>query len=302
MAWIESHQSLRAHPKTRRLARRLGVSIPEAIGILHCLWWWSLDYAEDGNLDQFDADDIAAGCEWSGDSEYLVGSLIESGFLDAGPVRVHDWGTYVGRLIEQREGNRQRARESYERRKANNTSTKASADSLRADCAESTGLPTNQQDRTNRTNQTTPTNKATTSASANDEVLSDEVEGRDFLHPFDLFIAVYPRIGNEDATREALRTLVAQGVEPGALVYAARQYAEEVKGDCREAKFIKLAKNFLNEGLWKDYIYISGSGTSYRGTFEDSALYTDDGMAITVYDKWALDDPRYRDRFIAIFG
>ena len=32
MAWIELHQALVAHPKTKRLARRLGVNLPTAIG------------------------------------------------------------------------------------------------------------------------------------------------------------------------------------------------------------------------------------------------------------------------------
>ena len=33
-----------------KLARRLGVSLPAAIGHLHLLWWWAMDYAQDGDL------------------------------------------------------------------------------------------------------------------------------------------------------------------------------------------------------------------------------------------------------------
>lgn len=49
MPWIESHTTIGSHPKTRKLARRLEVSIPEAVGILHLLWhcsataWRALD-------------------------------------------------------------------------------------------------------------------------------------------------------------------------------------------------------------------------------------------------------------------
>ena len=50
MAWIKSQQVLREHPKLKRLARRLEVSVPAALGHLHMLWWWALDYAQDGDL------------------------------------------------------------------------------------------------------------------------------------------------------------------------------------------------------------------------------------------------------------
>jgi hypothetical protein len=60
MAWLESHQSLRDHPKARRLARRLD-GLPASIGHLHALWWWCLDYAPNGDLTRYqvDADRLA---------------------------------------------------------------------------------------------------------------------------------------------------------------------------------------------------------------------------------------------------
>ncbi|ADU50154.1 HNH endonuclease [Thermaerobacter marianensis DSM 12885] len=113
MAWIESHQSLKDHPKTRRLARRLGISVPAAIGHLHCLWWWALEYAQDGSLAQYDADDIADAMMWDGDSQQLVQALVHAGFLDetGDGLRIHDWRDYAGRLIEQRERAAARKRE-----------------------------------------------------------------------------------------------------------------------------------------------------------------------------------------------
>jgi len=49
MAWIESHQSLGRHPKMVRLSARVGVCRPQVIRHLQYLWWWTLDYAPDGN-------------------------------------------------------------------------------------------------------------------------------------------------------------------------------------------------------------------------------------------------------------
>lgn len=105
MAWIESHQELARHPKTKRLARAAGISIPAAIGHLHLLWWWALDYAQDGDLDGYSAEDIADAAEWSGgDANHFVNALESAGFLDHEEGwRIHDWHDYAGRLLEQRE-------------------------------------------------------------------------------------------------------------------------------------------------------------------------------------------------------
>jgi hypothetical protein len=106
MAWIESHQELARHPKTKRLARAAGISIPAAIGHLHLLWWWALDYAQDGSLHGFTPEDIADGMEWDGeDANGFVEALINAGFLDQeddGTLSIHDWHDYAGRLINQR--------------------------------------------------------------------------------------------------------------------------------------------------------------------------------------------------------
>ncbi|WP_067931222.1 hypothetical protein [Alicyclobacillus kakegawensis] len=65
MAWIESHQELARHPKTKKLARELNDTVRGAIGLLHLLWWWAMDYAEDGDLSRFDYEDIADAVMWS---------------------------------------------------------------------------------------------------------------------------------------------------------------------------------------------------------------------------------------------
>jgi len=107
-AWIKSYQALRQHPKTRKLARRVG-GVPAAIGYLHCLWWWCIDYAPDGDLTNHDAEDIAIACEWDGKPADLIKHLSECGFLDNGDgLRVHDWDEYGGALVDGRERNAQR--------------------------------------------------------------------------------------------------------------------------------------------------------------------------------------------------
>ena len=116
MAWIEAHQELPRHPKTKRFARMLKISIPQAVGHLFMFWWWALDYAENGDLSRYDADDLADAAEWSGDPEEFLKAMIECGpggsygFIEKNEsgMFVHDWEMYSGRLVEKREKNRQR--------------------------------------------------------------------------------------------------------------------------------------------------------------------------------------------------
>ncbi len=113
--WIESHQSLRDHPKKDRLAELLfNGAVPvdvadfAAIGLLHELWWWALDYAPDGDLSRFTDRQIAKGCRWYGDAELLVKALGEAHFIDRKTRRIHDWDEYAGKLLAKREADRER--------------------------------------------------------------------------------------------------------------------------------------------------------------------------------------------------
>lgn len=133
MAWLESHQSLRDHPKKDRLAELLfngtvplDVSDYAAAGLLHYLWYWALDYSHDGDLSKFSDGQVAKGCRWHGDATLLIGSLIESGFVDQDR-HIHDWDQYVGRLLERRERDRLRVKSWRE----NVTKPEANADGTR---------------------------------------------------------------------------------------------------------------------------------------------------------------------------
>lgn len=125
MAWIKSNEELGHHPKMKKLARLLSISWPEAIGYLHYLWWWALNYAQDGDLTKYEPGDIADAVFWTKEPKELVDALIESGFLDLaedGELSIHDWFDYTGDLFVKREANRERMRKA--RAKAKETSAK----------------------------------------------------------------------------------------------------------------------------------------------------------------------------------
>lgn len=105
MAWIELHQGLGTHVKTRRLCKLLGIGPAQAVGHLALLWTWALNAAENGSLAKYQADDLALVCEWDGDAAAFVAALERAGFLDLhhGELVIHNWDTYIGKLLEARE-------------------------------------------------------------------------------------------------------------------------------------------------------------------------------------------------------
>jgi hypothetical protein len=109
MAYVEAHAALREHPKTKRAARLLGVTPVAIVGHLLFLWWWCQDYAQDGNLSAWSAEEIAEAASWPGDPSAFVESLLncgQPGFLEIdneGALLVHDWLKYGGKLFKTRQ-------------------------------------------------------------------------------------------------------------------------------------------------------------------------------------------------------
>ena len=115
MAWIESHQSLRIHPKTLALVAELHGDRHKLLGHLHCLWWWALEVADlDGHLPANTSPAvIAAAAEWPiSKAGVFVNALVSAGFLDlsADGYSLHDWWDYAGKLNAKRAANKDRMR------------------------------------------------------------------------------------------------------------------------------------------------------------------------------------------------
>lgn len=104
MLWIESHVAVGDHPKTRKLALLLDIHVAQAVGHLHLLWHWAVNYALDGDLSSFDEFDIAIGARWDGDAKRFVESLVAAGYVDRNDDAfvLHDWHEYAGKLIATR--------------------------------------------------------------------------------------------------------------------------------------------------------------------------------------------------------
>lgn len=91
--------------KFKKLQRLLGVSRIVTIGTLELLWISTQKNAPQGDIGRFSNLEIAIECEWEGDPDVLVDSLIESGWLNECEVHrlcIHDWEQHApGWVIRQ---------------------------------------------------------------------------------------------------------------------------------------------------------------------------------------------------------
>jgi|TARA_B100001094_G_scaffold51922_1_gene47454 hypothetical protein len=125
MAWIKSEQALGQHPKLKLVANELGITIPQAIGHLHLFWWWAVDYAENGDITRY-KDFVPFSAQWEGEPEDFTKALIKHGWIDEndGKLTIHDWVEYTGALIEIRQKDAERKRQSRQRANSKTSANK----------------------------------------------------------------------------------------------------------------------------------------------------------------------------------
>ena len=81
---------LPAHPKTKKLIRRLGEG---GAWRLLCLFLWVAQSRPDGDLSGMTGEDIELAADWQGEDGAFIKALIEVGFVDGeeGAYSIHDW-------------------------------------------------------------------------------------------------------------------------------------------------------------------------------------------------------------------
>jgi hypothetical protein len=87
---VRINVGLPAHPKTKKLIKRLGT---DAAWRLVCLFAWVAANRTDGDLSGLSVEDVELCVDWPGDEGAFVKALVEVGFIDGddGAFRMHDW-------------------------------------------------------------------------------------------------------------------------------------------------------------------------------------------------------------------
>ncbi len=104
MAWIEFHDTVAEHYKTKDLARFMGWELNAAVGTLARFWLWCTKFADDGDLRKHNDDRIGDSVGLNGnDAKRFVDAMVQSGWIDRKPYfRVHDWWDYSKSFMKSR--------------------------------------------------------------------------------------------------------------------------------------------------------------------------------------------------------
>jgi len=217
--WIKLYASAFTHPKTRRVAKRLGVSPAAVVGHMAALWSFTAEFAPDGDLSRFDDEEVELGAGWDGDDGAFVDAAKVSGYLDDedGVLSVHDWSDYGGKLVAMRAADRKR-------KAASRKSEGCPADVQRTASRARAGQREEREER-------------------------EEKEEKEHMPAdagvFDSFYDVYPRkIARQKALR-AWRARLKDGHSAADMTTAARVYADHCRRNHTEPRFIQHPATFI---------------------------------------------------------
>lgn len=271
MAWIQVHQQLKDHRKLLAAADELEIEPAHMLGLLISFWLWALDNTPSGSLAGISDRMIARAAQWNGEPGKFVEAMAHAGLLDVesdGNMQLHDWYEYTGKLIDQREAEKNRSRRrraaaaadaASDRRTTAGQTTGQTEDGQRDDRQKTAGRVNQSRVDQTRENQSTPTEGDLPPAPAT-EKKSDAQERR-----FAEFWKLYPRkVGKQAALKSWKR------IKPDAELFdrimAAVTAAKESDQWQREAgRFIPHPATWLNQGRWDDELPQSGP-TAYQRT------------------------------------
>lgn len=81
------------HRKTARLRVALG---NDAFWIPPRLWCYAAEHQPDGIFSDYSAAEIAMAVSFTGDAQAMLEALLQAGFMDQNPLKIHDWPDYNG--------------------------------------------------------------------------------------------------------------------------------------------------------------------------------------------------------------
>jgi hypothetical protein len=245
---IQSHRPLAGHPKTTRLARRLGISVPAAIGHLHLLWWWAAGYTEAGNLAPYAIDEIEAEAMWDGEPGELIASLVAAGFIDETPggLTVHDWYDYWGkhehRLKKQAEYNR-----GYRERTAN--TSKGSREHI-----ESISITSRERLRGEEIREYIPPISPIDEKPAGKITQIESARTKELTEGFEEFYRAYPRKVGKSAASKSWFALKPNAEMRATILAALEQHKASRDWQKNGGQFVPHPATWLNGKRWLDEI------------------------------------------------
>lgn len=231
MAWISVHEQV-IGGKLRTLAKKIGCSQNEALGMLVSLWLWGINNADaSGKITGASKDDVAKiiniGIDDRLNAADAVDALIDTGWIDLdADLFLHDWQEWQAqwyKALKLREKDAERKRKERSEKKAEDASDKNVQKEKRMEEAKIVPKHT---------------------------ILPDDhgtSQNEPYTKDFEKWWEIYPRkIGKGDAYKK-YKARLGDGWSPNELLEAATNYRKRTIGDRTDPKYIKHPKTFLSD-------------------------------------------------------
>lgn len=225
MAWISVEQTL-IGKKLRVLAKDVGCSQNEAIGILINLWLWGMDNASmDGLMDGANIEDISLALKpclsEKLDPEKVVNKLIDNGWIDCSgeELFIHDWEEYryyYNKYVSEKKQHSKRQREYVARKRA--AEKAATQPKEHIEQQEEMVVPKEKQ-----------------------------VKKSPYTSSFEELWSAYPRKKDKGNAYKKYKARLNDGWSEEELLAAVVGYAAECKKNRTDEKYIKHASTFFSE-------------------------------------------------------
>ena len=257
MAWIQVHQQLKDHRKVLAAADELEIDPAHMLGLIISFWLWALDNAPNGTLEGINNRMIARAAQWSGSPDVFVETMTHAGLLDEeqpGVLTIHDWYEYTGKLIDQREAERDRAR----RRRA--ASSGQYADSTRTVQGTSAGRVDQSRVDQSRVDKSRVEHNGDTPSNPPEEKGPDIQERR-----FAEFWQQYPKKVGKKAALNSWKKLKPNTELFERIMQAVTTAKNSDQWRRENGRYIPNPATWINQGRWDDELTVNGAGYRPQG-------------------------------------
>lgn len=252
MAWISVHEQV-IGGKLRSLAKEIGCSQNEALGLLVRLWLWGINNADkEGRIIGAVKDDVAEVLTIGIDGRYspdiVVDALVSTRWIDIdGDLYIHDWEEWQEqwyRAIEVRERDAARKREERRRAREAKMAKNVTPHEVLKEPSENTCEKGMEGDL--------PVPKLIIPP---DEAPKSQPAAATYSKDFEEFWSAYPRKVGKGEAYKKYKARLNDGWSEAELLNAAKNYASRVAREKTEQKYIKHAKTFLSgDTPFADYL------------------------------------------------
>lgn len=240
MAWISVHEQVLGG-KLRSLAKEIGCSQNEALGILVRLWLWGINNADrEGRIIGANKEDVAEVLNIGIDARYssmdVIEALIETNWIDfEDDLFLHDWDEwqeqwYKAIAVREKDAARKREERKMARMQKKQNSKESEKD-MEADLpSPKLIIPLAEEQK-----------------SQPDEPKKEEKKTEEYPEGFNQFWEVYPKKVGKGEAYKKYKARINSGWSPDELLEAAKNYASKVIRERTDKKYIKHPKTFLSE-------------------------------------------------------